>query len=68
MKMADKKPAEGKGKKAASGSKLYSVEGGKLKRNNSTCPKCGSGVFMARHKDRMTCGHCHYTEFSGKKN
>jgi len=54
-------------KKTAGASKLYSVEGGKLKRNNLTCPKCGNGVYMAKHKDRTTCGNCHYTEFSTKK-
>ena len=27
------------------------------------CPKCGPGVFMATHKDRVACGCCGYTEF-----
>ena len=27
------------------------------------CPKCGPGVFMATHKDRVACGKCGYTEF-----
>lgn len=30
------------------------------------CPRCGAGVFLAVHKDRMHCGRCGYTEFSGK--
>jgi len=34
-----------------------------VKRKNRFCPKCGEGVFMAKHKDRETCGRCHYTEF-----
>lgn len=42
--------------------KLY--EAGKAK--NASCPKCGKGVFMAQHKDRVTCGKCGYTEFSKK--
>jgi len=37
---------------------------GKLK--NKSCPKCGPGVFMAQHKDRMTCGKCGYSEFGRK--
>jgi len=45
---------------------LYSTEGGTLKRNTKFCPKCGPGVFMARHKDRLTCGKCGYTEFIKK--
>jgi len=35
---------------------------GELKRKNKFCPKCGSGVFLAQHKDRVTCGKCHYME------
>jgi len=38
--------------------KLYDGD----KRKNKTCPKCGAGVFLAAHKDRMTCGKCHYME------
>jgi small subunit ribosomal protein S27Ae len=33
-----------------------------LKRKNKFCPKCGAGVFMANHKDRVTCGKCGYME------
>ncbi|MFH0874823.1 MAG: 30S ribosomal protein S27ae [archaeon] len=39
----------------------------KGKAQNRTCPKCGAGVFMADHKDRITCGKCSYTEFKSKK-
>ena len=46
--------------------KLYKVEGGMLSRANRTCPKCGDGTFLAEHGDRLTCGHCGYTEFKGK--
>jgi len=42
--------------------KLYDLSKG-LTRKNKFCPKCGPGVFMAKHKDRYTCGNCHYTEF-----
>jgi len=44
----------------------YEVSNGKLSRKNKFCPKCGSAVFMARHKDRWTCGQCSYTEFEKK--
>lgn len=47
--------------------KAYKVEGGKAVRQRKTCPKCGSGVFMAQHKDRTVCGKCNYAEFSTKK-
>lgn len=43
--------------------KFYDSTG---KHKNKSCPKCGKGVFMAQHKDRITCGKCGYTEFSRK--
>ncbi|HEC96517.1 MAG TPA: 30S ribosomal protein S27ae [Euryarchaeota archaeon] len=43
--------------------RVYKVEGDKIVDKNRTCPKCGQGVFMARHKDRWHCGKCGYTEF-----
>jgi len=44
----------------------YDTSGG-LKRKNKFCPKCGEGVFLAKHKDRETCGKCGYTQFAGKE-
>ena len=58
-----KKPAAAKEKKAAykyAGN--YEVAGDKVKAKNKSCPKCGSGVFMANHKTRWTCGKCGYME------
>lgn len=39
----------------------YSIEGDKVTSKGS-CPKCGPGIFLGIHKDRMYCGKCHYTE------
>lgn len=36
--------------------------GDSLKRKNKFCPKCGPGIFLAAHKDRVTCGKCGYME------
>ncbi|MBD3261194.1 MAG: 30S ribosomal protein S27ae [Candidatus Altiarchaeales archaeon] len=36
--------------------------GDKLTRKRKNCPKCGDGVFLAEHKDRLSCGFCGYTE------
>ena len=47
--------------------KLYKVEGDKEVRLRKTGPKCGDGVFLAQHKDRLTCGRCGYTEFLSQK-
>ncbi len=52
-----------RGKKRTSARyKNYAVSSGKLERKNTTCPKCGPGVFMAEHKNRKTCGNCGYME------
>jgi ubiquitin-small subunit ribosomal protein S27Ae len=47
--------------------KVYEVKGGALSRKTSACPKCGPGVFLAKHKDRVACGKCGYTEMTAKK-
>lgn len=46
--------------------KVYDAKGASL-RKNQACPKCGPGVFLARHKDRVNCGKCGYTEMTAKK-
>ena len=61
-KAPEKKPEKGLTKRW----EKYETSGG-LKRKLKSCPKCGSGVFMAQHKDRTTCGNCQYTEFNSKK-
>ncbi|MFH1642190.1 MAG: 30S ribosomal protein S27ae [Nanoarchaeota archaeon] len=33
-----------------------------IKRKNKFCPKCGEGIFLAQHKDRLVCGKCSYME------
>ena len=53
-------------KKPSTRWKLYKVSGGKLESSNKSCPKCGSGVFMAKHSNRETCGTCHYTIFESR--
>ena len=40
----------------------YSIEDGKLTRKGVVCTKCGPGVFMGVHSDRMTCGRCGHSE------
>ncbi|MCJ2520455.1 MAG: 30S ribosomal protein S27ae [Candidatus Thermoplasmatota archaeon] len=45
---------------------LYGVVDGALNRKRSSCPKCGAGVFLAEHSDRLSCGRCGYTEFKKK--
>lgn len=34
--------------------------------NKKSCPRCGEGTYLAKHKDRLYCGKCHYTEFFKK--
>ena len=47
-------------------SSFYEVKEGKLNRTRRTCPKCGPGVFLAMHRDRLSCGKCGYAEFDKK--
>ena len=42
---------------------LYKIDNEKLTRLRPTCERCGSGYFMANHKDRYTCGHCGFTRY-----
>jgi len=71
--MAAPAKAPAKGAKPAAKGKKYSVrnvfakEGNKLTAKNKTCPKCGPGMYMAGHKDRVYCGNCHYMEITAKK-
>jgi small subunit ribosomal protein S27Ae len=47
--------------------KLYKVEGEAATRLRKECPRCGKGYFMAEHKDRLSCGHCGFTQFSQRE-
>lgn len=42
---------------------LYEIDGEKVTRLRPTCERCGAGYFMAKHKDRYTCGHCGFTRY-----
>lgn len=57
MAKAQKKP-----KKTSKVQNNYEVKGTDVKRKNKFCPKCGKGVFLAAHKNRLTCGKCGYME------
>jgi len=41
----------------------YEVREKGFVRKNRFCPRCGDGVFLAKHKDRLSCGACGYTEW-----
>ena len=47
--------------------KFYSVSGGKLACSGKLCDRCGSGTFMANHKDRWYCGKCQLTVWKKKE-
>lgn len=57
--MAKKKKA--KNKKTSEKYKKYKLESGKVTKSK-TCPKCGPGIFLGVHKERVYCGKCHYME------
>ena len=64
----DKKGSEVKLKKTSKRYENYEVSGSNIKRKNKSCPKCGPGVFLAKHKDRLTCGSCGYSEMTSTDN
>jgi small subunit ribosomal protein S27Ae len=41
----------------------YQLSGDSIKARKSVCPRCGNGVFLAEHSNRLSCGKCGYTEF-----
>ncbi|MCQ2052690.1 MAG: 30S ribosomal protein S27ae [archaeon] len=45
-------------------SNAYDIKGDSLTRIKTACPKCGPGIFMATHKNRVSCGKCGYTQFN----
>jgi len=59
--MADKKE---KGKKNTSERwKKYIIKGETIERTAKFCPRCGAGIILGKHKNRLYCGKCHYTSF-----
>ena len=47
-------------------SSYYTLQDGKVVLARRHYPRCGPGVLMAEHKDRVSCGKCGYTEFEKK--
>ncbi len=45
---------------------VYKLDSNKVVRAKRNCPRCGPGVFLAEHENRVTCGKCGYTEFKKK--
>jgi small subunit ribosomal protein S27Ae len=61
--MAKEGKDKGKVAKKSTIARYYTVKDGKVSRKNNWCPKCGPGIFIAAHGDRLSCGKCGYTEF-----
>ncbi len=47
-------------------SSYYQVKDGKAVPKKKHCPRCGTGIYLGEHADRLTCGKCGYTEFKKK--
>ena len=65
-----KKTKERKGKRPHSKTKHKNIQIWKKYKNGKVqgkwCPRCGPGVILAQHKDRVTCGKCGYSEIKTK--
>jgi small subunit ribosomal protein S27Ae len=44
-------------------SSLYTIKENKVVLQRRHCPRCGPGILLAEHKDRLACGKCGYTEY-----
>ena len=42
----------------------FKIDGSTVTRERNSCPKCGPGVFMAKHSNRAHCGKCGFSEFN----
>ena len=62
-KNAAKSEKKGEKKSEKGVATLYKIEGEQVTRLRPTCERCGPGYFMAKHKDRYTCGHCGFTRY-----
>jgi len=66
-----KKSKERKGKRPRSKSKHKNVQISKRYKganfDGKWCPRCGPGVALAQHKNRVTCGRCGYSEIRVEK-
>jgi ubiquitin-small subunit ribosomal protein S27Ae len=60
-------PAKKKERKESPVYKFFPVKQGKMDRLRKECPRCGRGVYLGEHKDRLTCGKCGYTSFKKQK-
>ena len=47
--------------------KFFPVKSGAVARLRKECPRCGRGVYLGEHKDRLTCGKCGYTSYKKAK-
>jgi small subunit ribosomal protein S27Ae len=41
---------------------LYDVSSGSIVRLRKSCPRCGPGVYLGKHSNRLSCGKCGYAE------
>lgn len=46
---------------------LYDTSSGSAVRLRKSCPRCGSGVFLAKHSNRLSCGKCGYAEMQASQ-
>jgi small subunit ribosomal protein S27Ae len=65
-KRKERKAKAGRKHEGVGPGKIYAVDGGKISRKRSQCPRCGPGTWLAAHKARSYCGKCGYTEFEKK--
>lgn len=60
--MGEKRPRSKSKHKNVQIWKKYKLDGNKIVLEGKFCPRCGPAIFLAQHKDRISCGKCGYAE------
>ncbi len=47
--------------------KLYDIKNNKAVHKRTSCPRCGTGTFLASSKNRTYCGKCGYSQIAVEK-
>lgn len=58
----EKKQRTGRKHESKKAWRMYEISGSEINRKRHFCPRCGPGIFLSQHKNRVYCGKCGYTE------
>lgn len=65
-KRREKKQRTGRKHSTVKTHEYYQVSGDGVARQRKSCPRCGPGTWLGKHKNREYCGKCGYAETDKK--